>query len=70
MLEMLATHEMVAKRTDWSLLPEVQITLNKRQHLRAMVGYLFPVNLPSFRARQLVFYFLWDVFDGGLRDGW
>ena len=65
----------------WALdiVPEVQVTLSKRQHMRLGVGIDIPiynvnVQVPgqAFQVRQkgLVFYLLWDTFDGGLLEGW
>jgi len=48
----------------------MQVTLNKRQHIRANVGFSIPTANTAGRAKQLVFYLLWDFFDGGLKDGW
>jgi len=56
--------------TDWDVIPELQVTLNRRQHIRAAVGYRIPVNDTSVRPRQVMAYFLWDWFDGGLLEGW
>jgi hypothetical protein len=34
------------------------------------IGVRTPLNARSGRPTQLLVYFLWDWFDGGLRDGW
>jgi len=52
------------------LLPQVQSTLNTRQHIMANVGVRFPVNNTEGRGTQVAFYLLWEWFDGGLFDGW
>ena len=57
-------------RTNWDVVPEVQVTLNKRQHVRVSIGVRTPINNTAGRDTQLLFYALWDWFDGGLRDGW
>jgi len=57
-------------RTNWDVVPEVQVTLNKRQHVRVSLGVRTPINNTAGRDTQLLFYALWDWFDGGLRDGW
>jgi mono/diheme cytochrome c family protein len=54
----------------WDLVPQMQVTLNRRQHLMINVGVRFPVNERRGRNTQLITYFLWDWFDGGLFDGW
>ncbi len=57
-------------RTNWDVVPQTQVTLNKRQHIRANFGIRVPVNNTAGRSKQLMFYLLWDWFDGGLREGW
>jgi len=56
--------------TDWDLLPEFQVTLSARQHVRADLGYLIPLNDTVSRSQQIMLYVLWDWFDGGLTEGW
>ena len=71
MLEVLAARNLVPRTsTSWDLLPQMQVSLNKRQHLLASVGLRIPVTNAGPRTTQLMFYLLWDFFDGGLRDGW
>ena len=48
----------------------MQVALNKRQHVRLNVGVRTPMNNTTGRDTQLMFYVLWDFFDGGLREGW
>ncbi len=52
---------------DW--IPQLQVSLSRRQHILASVGWRMPITERS-RPGQLVAYLLWDWFDGGLRDGW
>ena len=71
MAEFIADREFeTGARTNWDVIPEIQITLNKRQHVRLNVGVRTPINNTSGRDTQLLFYVLWDFFDGGLREGW
>jgi len=71
MVELLADRELASgERTNWDFVPQFQVTLSQRQHIRANVGIKFPVNDAGSRATQLLFYLLWDWFDGGLREGW
>lgn len=71
MVEILADRELeFGSRTTWDVVPQVQVALNKRQHVRLNVGVRRPVNQTRGRPTQVVFYALWDFFDGGLRDGW
>lgn len=53
----------------WDLVPQMQITLNKRQHVMLNIGYRIPVDDTS-RDSQLMVYILWDWFDGGFFEGW
>jgi hypothetical protein len=55
---------------EWDVVPQVQVTLNRRQHLMINGGVRIPVTSRDVRHAQLITYFLWDWFDGGLRDGW
>jgi len=48
----------------------LQFSLSKRQHILANVGVRTPANNTAGRTTQLVFYVLWDWFDGGLKEGW
>jgi mono/diheme cytochrome c family protein len=71
MVELLADRPLVTgASTNWDIVPQVQVTLNQRQHVRANVGFRIPVNHTAGRPAALVFYLLWDIFDGGLFDGW
>jgi mono/diheme cytochrome c family protein len=71
MIEVLAARAFEEEaRVHWDLVPQVQVTLNRRQHLMINVGVRFPVNDREGRSTQLITYFLWDWFDGGLLDGW
>ncbi|WP_237855027.1 c-type cytochrome [Rhodohalobacter sulfatireducens] len=53
----------------WDLVPQMQITLNKRQHVMLNIGYRIPVDDTS-RDSQVMVYILWDWFDGGFFEGW
>ena len=71
MVELLADRELAAgEKTNWDLLPQLQVTLSRRQHIRANVGVRLPANDFGSRPVQVMFYLLWDWFDGGLREGW
>ena len=56
--------------TRWDVIPELQVTLSTRQHVRAALGYRIPVSTIEDRPRQVMLYVLWDWFDGGLFEGW
>jgi mono/diheme cytochrome c family protein len=71
MLEILADRELATgDRVNWDLLPQIQVALNRRQHIRASIGVRFPVNNTGSRSTEVLFYVLWDWFDGGLGEGW
>ena len=71
MLEVLAARELErGARTDWDLVPQVQVTLSTRQHIMGSVGVRLPVNDAARRPTRVVFYVLWDWFDGPLFGGW
>jgi mono/diheme cytochrome c family protein len=54
----------------WDALPQIQVPLNRRQHVLACAGVRLPLNERVRSDPQLVVYLLWDWFDGGLTDGW
>lgn len=69
--------EFVAKRdfmtgsgTDWDVLPEMQVTVSRRQHIRAAAGYRKPITNVSGRSGQVQFYILWDWAEGHFWEGW
>jgi hypothetical protein len=71
MVELLADREMASgERINWDIVPQLQVTLSRRQHIRTSVGLRLPVNDFGPRPAQVLFYLMWDWFDGGLRDGW
>lgn len=71
MFEVLGARALASGATiDWDVVPQMQVTLNARQHIRVNGGIRLPVNNRADRSPTLVVYFLWDWFDGGLFDGW
>lgn len=56
--------------THWDVAPQLHVTLNTRQHVRANVGVRIPVNERAGRSTQFLTYFLWEWFGGGLFEGW
>lgn len=71
MVELLADRELHSgERVNWDIVPQFQVTLSRRQHVRANVGVRLPVNDFGPRPAQVLVYLMWDWFDGGLRDGW
>lgn len=72
MLEVLggAEFEDEATPVSWDLVPQMQVTLNERQHVMLNVGVRVPLTDADTRSTQLLVYVLWDWFDGGFFDGW
>ena len=71
MLEVLGSQEMASgARTDWDLVPQLQVSLSQRQHILVDFGARIPVTNTSDRVTQFVFYFVWDWYDAGLFEGW
>jgi hypothetical protein len=70
-VELLADRDLLTgAKTNWDVQPQFQVTLNRRQHIRANVGVRLPASNREGRSAQIVFYLLWDWFDGGLLEGW
>jgi hypothetical protein len=71
MFEFVGARDLVDKaKMNWDVVPQMQVTISKRQHIRADLGVRVPVNNTSGRQIQVVFYLLWDWFDGRLNEGW
>jgi mono/diheme cytochrome c family protein len=71
MMEFLAARDLVNRaQTDWDVLPQMQVTISRRQHIRADLGVRVPVNNTAGRPVQLMVYVLWDWQDGRLTEGW
>jgi hypothetical protein len=71
MLEFAAVRELEnGKPVEWDVLPQMQVSLSKRQHILVSGGLRIPINERAERHMQVLTYVLWDWFDGGLRDGW
>jgi hypothetical protein len=71
MVELLAARDMdEGAIVHWDLVPQMQVTLNQRQHIMINAGVRVPLNDRTGRTTQVITYFLWDWFDGGLLDGW
>jgi mono/diheme cytochrome c family protein len=71
MAEIIADRELESGAiTNWDVVPQIQIPLSKRMHIRADIGYRIPINNTAKRPRQLLFYLLWEYVDGSLKQGW
>jgi len=56
--------------TAWGFLPQIQLALSKRKHVRANLGVMLPMTDLASRPMQAMGYLLWAWFDGGLDEGW
>jgi hypothetical protein len=71
MVELLGSRELTSgAATHWDILPQLHVTLSTRQHIRASLGVRMPINERTGRSTQVLGYFLWEWFNGGLRTGW
>ena len=55
---------------EWDVVPQIQISLSKSQHVLLNVGVRTPLNDRENRDTQVLAYVLWDWFDGGLFEFW
>lgn len=70
MVEILGSRELEpGAQNHWDIAPQMQVTLNTRQHIMINVGLRIPADDPA-RDTQLMVYVLWDWFDGGYFEGW
>ena len=58
------------ERAQWDVVPQMQVTLSRRQHVMINAGIRIPLTVRHERDIQVLTYVLWDWFDGGLFDGW
>jgi cytochrome c553 len=71
MIEFLAARDLTTgARTEWDVIPQIQVTISRRQHIRGDLGLRIPATETAGRQKQLVFYLLWDWQDGKLTEGW
>jgi len=71
MVEVLAAKELVSgEKIIFDLVPQIQVTLNKRQHIFFNAGIRLPLNETAGRSFTLLAYVIWDWFDGGFFEGW
>jgi len=65
MVEFLASRNFApGEKTNWDVLPEMQVTVSRRQHVRVGFGVREPFTNTSGRTPQVLFYLLWDRADG------
>jgi len=71
MVEFLAVRDFrPGATTNWDVVPEMQITASRRQHVRLAIGVREPFTNTQGRTPQVMFYLLWDRADGKLWEGW
>jgi mono/diheme cytochrome c family protein len=71
MVEFVADRNLVDRATtNWDVVPQMQVTISRRQHIRASLGFRKPFTNVAGRQSQVVFYILWDWGDGKLTEGW
>ncbi len=56
--------------SEWDIVPQVQVTLSKLQHVMVAGGVRVPLTERAERPTQGLVYLLWDWYDGGFFDFW
>ena len=56
--------------SEWDVVPQLQVSLSKLQHVLLAGGVRVPLTQREERHPQVLVYFLWDWFDGGLFSFW
>ena len=56
--------------SEWDVVPQLQISLSKLQHVMISVGARVPLNEREERSTQVLAYLLWDWYDGSVFDFW
>jgi mono/diheme cytochrome c family protein len=70
-VEVLGARELESgAQTTWDVVPQLQVSLNTRQHVLLNAGVRLPLTDADVRSSQLLVYVLWDWFDGGFFAGW
>jgi hypothetical protein len=71
MVEILAARPLVDNAsTEWDVVPGMQVTLNRRQHVRVAGGLRMPVTDADQRKKSVIVYLLWDWYEGSFFQGW
>jgi mono/diheme cytochrome c family protein len=71
MVEFLASRDLEdGAKNNWDVMPEMQVTLSRRQHIRANIGVRAPFTNTADRSPEVDFYLLWDWADGKFWEGW
>lgn len=70
MVEVLGFRELeFGERARWDLMPELLVTLSRRQHVMASGGVRVPLNLRT-RSPSVMVSLLWEWSQGSLFSGW
>ncbi len=70
-IELAGAKELISDAdTDWDIIPQMQVTLSTRQHVRFNMGVRLPLNNTDVRDAEVMAYLLWDWFDGSIFSGW
>lgn len=71
MVECLVFRELASGApTSVDVVPQIQVSLSRRQHILGSVGASIPGLDREGRSTAAMAYLLWDWFDGGLTEGW
>ena len=71
MVEIVAARELVSGAgPEWDVVPQMQVSLEQARHILVSGGVQIPINERDGRHPQVLTYFLWDWYEGGLFDGW
>jgi mono/diheme cytochrome c family protein len=71
MVEVVAARELSdGASNEWDVIPQLQVSLSKRRHVMVSAGVQMPLSDRDTRKTQVLTYFLWDWYEGGLFDGW
>ncbi len=54
----------------WDIVPQLQIPLNRRQHVSMSLAARIPLEPGHDRPIAVYAYLLWEWFDGGFAEGW
>ena len=58
------------EHAEWDVVPQLQVSLSKIQHVIIAGGVRIPVNARDERGTAVVTYLLWDWFDGPFTSFW
>jgi mono/diheme cytochrome c family protein len=58
------------EHSEWDVVPQLQVSLSKLQHVVVAAGMRIPINAREERSVSVVTYLLWDWFDGPFTAFW